>query len=87
MEDMRKRIGEMTNILRDQTSVKICRVKKAFNDAIGNSLTEQYIMQNLKVYFGYFYLKFLYSILLVFCKISDEKEYRHSIPNTYPFIS
>lgn len=45
MEDMRKRIDEMTNILRDQTSVKISRIKKAFNDAIGNSLAEHYIIQ------------------------------------------
>lgn len=45
IEDMRKRIDEMTNILRDQTSVKISRIKKAFTDALGNSLAEHYIIQ------------------------------------------
>jgi hypothetical protein len=45
MEDMRKRIDEMTNILRDQTSVKISRIKKAFTDALGNTLAEHYIIQ------------------------------------------
>jgi hypothetical protein len=45
MEDMRRRIDEMTNILRDQTSVKISRIKKAFTDALGNSLAEHYIIQ------------------------------------------
>jgi hypothetical protein len=35
----------MTNILRDQTSVKISRIKKAFTDALGNSLAEHYIIQ------------------------------------------
>jgi hypothetical protein len=45
MEDMRKRIDEMTNILRDQPSVKISRIKKAFTDALGNALAEHYIIQ------------------------------------------
>jgi hypothetical protein len=42
---MRKRIDEMTNILRDQPSVKISRIKKAFTDALGNALAEHYIIQ------------------------------------------
>jgi hypothetical protein len=45
LEDMRRRIDEMTNILRDQTSVKISRIKKAFTDALGNFLAEHYIIQ------------------------------------------
>jgi hypothetical protein len=45
IEDMRKRIDEMTNILRDQVSVKISRIKKAFTDALGNTLAEHYIIQ------------------------------------------
>ncbi|MFO0414395.1 MAG: hypothetical protein ACK50E_01990 [Bacteroidota bacterium] len=45
MEDMRRRIDEMTNVLRDQTSIKISRIKKAFTDALGNSLAEHYIIQ------------------------------------------
>ena len=45
MEDMRKRIDDMTNVLRDQTSVKISRIKKAFTDALGNALAEHYIIQ------------------------------------------
>ena len=45
IEDMKKRIDEMTNILRDQTSVKISRIKKAFTDALGNALAEHYIIQ------------------------------------------
>ncbi|MBU6159333.1 MAG: hypothetical protein KGP35_09955 [Bacteroidetes bacterium] len=45
MEDMRKRIDDMTNVLRDQTSVKISRIKKSFTDALGNALAEHYIIQ------------------------------------------
>ena len=45
LEDMKKRIDELTNILRDQTSIKISRIKKVFIDAIGNSLAEHYIIQ------------------------------------------
>lgn len=45
MEDMRRRIDEMTNVVRDQTSVKISRIKKAFTDALGNNLAEHYIIQ------------------------------------------
>jgi len=45
MEEMRKRIDDMTNVLRDQTSVKISRIKKAFIDALGNALAEHYIIQ------------------------------------------
>jgi hypothetical protein len=45
MEDMRKRIDDMTNVLRDQTSVKISRIKKAFTDALGNALAQHYIIQ------------------------------------------
>ena len=45
IQDMQNRIDEMTNILRDQTSVKISRIKKAFTDALGNSLAEHYIIQ------------------------------------------
>ena len=45
VEDMRRRIDEMTNVLRDQTSVKISRIKKAFTDALGNALAQHYIIQ------------------------------------------
>jgi hypothetical protein len=45
MEDMARRITEMTNILNDQVSVKLSRIKKAFTDAIGSSLADQYIIQ------------------------------------------
>jgi len=45
MEDMKRRIDEMTNILNDQISVKISRIKRVFTDAIGNSLAEHYIIQ------------------------------------------
>lgn len=45
MEDMRQRIDDMTNILREQASVKISRIKKAFTDAIGHSLADHYIIQ------------------------------------------
>lgn len=44
-EDMERRIDEMTNVLKDQLSVKISRIKKAFTDAIGVSLAEHYIIQ------------------------------------------
>jgi hypothetical protein len=44
-EDMARRITEMTNILNDQISVKLSRIKKAFTDAIGLSLADQYIIQ------------------------------------------
>lgn len=44
-EDMRKRILDLTNILNDQVSVKISRIKKAFVDAIGESLAENYIIK------------------------------------------
>jgi hypothetical protein len=44
-EDMNRRIAELTNILNDQVSVKISRIKKAFADAIGSSLADQYIIQ------------------------------------------
>jgi hypothetical protein len=45
MEDMARRITEMTNILNDQVSVKLSRIKKAFTDAIGTSLADWYIVQ------------------------------------------
>lgn len=45
VEDMRKRIDDMTNVLRDQASVKISRIKKAFTDALGNALAQHYIIQ------------------------------------------
>ena len=45
MEDMRRRVDEMTNITRDQLSIKISRIKKAFTDAIGQSLAGHYIIQ------------------------------------------
>jgi hypothetical protein len=35
----------MLNALRNQLSVKISRVKKAFTDAIGASLADYYIIQ------------------------------------------
>jgi hypothetical protein len=44
-EDMNRRIAELTNILNDQVSVKLSRIKKAFADAIGSSLSDQYIIQ------------------------------------------
>jgi hypothetical protein len=44
-EDMNQRIRDMLNALRDQLSVKISRVKKAFTDAIGASLADYYIIQ------------------------------------------
>jgi hypothetical protein len=42
---MNRRIDEMTNVLRDQISVKISRIRKAFTDAIGASLADHYIIQ------------------------------------------
>jgi hypothetical protein len=45
MEDMRQRIDELTNVLREQASVKISRIKRAFTDAIGHSLADHYIIQ------------------------------------------
>jgi len=45
LEDMNRRIDEMTNVLRDQISVKISRIRKAFTDAIGSSLADHYIIQ------------------------------------------
>lgn len=45
LEDMNRRIDEMTNVLRDQISVKISRIRKAFTDAIGASLADHYIIQ------------------------------------------
>jgi len=42
-EDMRKRIREMNHALR--ISVQISRIKRAFTDAIGANLAEQYIIQ------------------------------------------
>jgi hypothetical protein len=44
-EDMTRRIIDLTNIVNDQVSVKLSRIKRAFIDAIGNSLAEQYIIQ------------------------------------------
>jgi hypothetical protein len=44
-EDMDKRINDLLNALRDQLSIKISRIKKAFTDAIGSSLADQYIIQ------------------------------------------
>ena len=44
-EDMNQRIRDMLNALRDQLSVKISRIKKAFTDAIGTSLADWYIIQ------------------------------------------
>jgi hypothetical protein len=45
LEDMNRRIDEMTNVLRDQISVKISRIRKSFTDAIGASLAHHYIIQ------------------------------------------
>jgi hypothetical protein len=45
LEDMNRRIDEMTNVLRDQISVKISRIRKSFTDAIGASLADHYIIQ------------------------------------------
>lgn len=42
---LKKRINEVTNILQDQMSIKISRIKKAFTDAIGQSLAGHYIIQ------------------------------------------
>ena len=44
-EDMVRRINELTNVLNDQVSVKISRIKRAFTDAIGATLANQYIIQ------------------------------------------
>jgi len=44
-EDMARRIIDLTNIVNDQVSVKLSRIKRAFIDAIGSSLAEQYIIQ------------------------------------------
>jgi hypothetical protein len=44
-EDMRRRINELTNILNDQVSVKISRIKRAFIDVIGESLADHYIIK------------------------------------------
>lgn len=44
-EDMRRRINDMTNVLNEQSSIKMSRIKSAFTDAIGNILAEQYIIQ------------------------------------------
>ena len=46
-EDMHRRIDDLTNVLRDQINVKLSRIKKAFTDAIGPSLADQYIIQGL----------------------------------------
>lgn len=45
LEDMKRRIDDMTNILNDQISIKFSRIKKAFTDALGNSLAEHYIIK------------------------------------------
>jgi hypothetical protein len=45
LEDMNRRIDEMTNVLRDQISVKISRIRKAFTDVIGASLADHYVIQ------------------------------------------
>jgi hypothetical protein len=45
MEDMRQRIDDLTNVLREQASVKISRIKRAFTDAVGQSLADHYIIQ------------------------------------------
>jgi len=44
-EDMVRRINELTNTLNDQVSVKISRIKRAFTEAIGVSLADNYIIQ------------------------------------------
>jgi hypothetical protein len=48
-QEMRGRIKDLmeneTNILNDQIRVKISRIKRAFIDAIGESLSEQYIVK------------------------------------------
>ncbi len=44
-EDMNQRITDLLNALRDQLSVKLSRIKKAFTDAIGASLADWYIIQ------------------------------------------
>jgi hypothetical protein len=44
-EDMQRRIDDLTNVLRDQINVKLSRIKKAFTDAIGPTLADQYIIQ------------------------------------------
>jgi len=42
---MVRRINELTNTLNDQVSVKISRIKRAFTEAIGVSLADNYIIQ------------------------------------------
>jgi len=39
------RIKVVTNILKDQMSIKISRIKKAFTDSIGSNLADYYIIQ------------------------------------------
>jgi len=45
LEDINRRINELTNRLNDQMSIKISRIKKAFSDAIGETLAEHYIIR------------------------------------------
>jgi len=44
-EQIEKLMNKLTNILTNQLSVKISRIKKAFVDAIGESLAENYIIE------------------------------------------
>lgn len=45
LEDLNRRIDEVTNRLNEQMSIKISRIKKAFTDAVGKSLAEHYIIR------------------------------------------
>ena len=45
MNDMRRRVDEMIDITRDQLSIKLSRIKRAFTDAIGQTLADHYIIQ------------------------------------------
>lgn len=42
---LKDRIKVVTNILKDQMSIKISRIKKAFTDSIGSNLADYYIIQ------------------------------------------
>jgi len=45
IEDINRRITELTNRLNEQMSIKISRIKKAFIDTIGESLADYYIIK------------------------------------------
>ena len=44
-EEMKERIAEITNALRDSAAQKISKIKKVFTDSIGQELADHYIIQ------------------------------------------